>query len=393
MRESIDRFVEGGGNVAYFSGNIDGWRIHFQDGDTSFTCAKVGPGPYDSLSWVSDSNQAGDPENRTTGVSYYLAGGWWDGKRQTLGYTVQHSTHWIYEGTGLADGDVFGDDEDLPLVGYECDGADIAMRDGRAVTTGRQGTPSTFQVLGLAKLGPGWVKFRDGAAATMGVYTSRGGGIVFQGATTDWPKVVPRNHAVASITRNVLDRLRLRAVRILGPLPGMAGRPLAFEGEVATFLADTSNVDRSDGFGYSWTVSGADASGAESGSLAFTIPQGAGPITVTVTVMDGERPVGFGSCTFEAMSRTERLRFEIVTLLREIVGPGDPSGAFAMPTLDPLLLSRGIATVNLPWMRDRATRLAEASSELLEIWSQDGTRPVIDDPRVPWKAVTGAAIK
>ena len=46
-------------------------------------------------------------------------------------------------------------------------------------------------------------------AATMGVLERRGAGTVFNGATTDWPRVVAagRSPVVEQITRNVLDRL------------------------------------------------------------------------------------------------------------------------------------------------------------------------------------------
>ena len=384
MRSSIDRFVHSGGNVAYLSGNIDGWRIHFHDDDTSFTCAKIGPGPYDSDRWDSDSNQAGNPENRTTGVSYYSAGGWWDGKRETLGYTVQHAGHWIYDKTGLGEGEVFGADEDLPLVGYECDGADLVMRDGIAIATGRQGTPSTFMILGVARLGPGWVKFRDDAAATMGVFTSPGGGIVFQAATTDWPMAVSRNEAVGHITRNVLDNLQLKAVRVLGPLPGMAGRMLAGEGETTTFVADVSTLAGQDGLHYSWRVSDAEATTGDSPSVEVQMPATSAPVTVSVTIATSTRPVAFGTRSIVPLTRIDALRFEIVNLLREMATPGDPSGAFVMTTFDPTLISRGLVTVNLPWIRDRAKRLGAVTAQLLEIWSRDGTRPVVDDPRQPW---------
>ncbi len=67
-----------------------------------------------------------DPENRLTGVSHRNGGGQWWGKREAIGYTVQHADHWIFEGTGLRDGDTFGADQ--ALIGYECDGAAISDR-------------------------------------------------------------------------------------------------------------------------------------------------------------------------------------------------------------------------------------------------------------------------
>ena len=106
---------------------------------------------------------------------------------------MQHASHWVFAGTRLRDGDEFGNDDDFPLIGYEVDGAAFRRKDGRAVVTGEMGTPRDFIILGVAELGDGWVAGKTNAAATMGMYVSPQGGVVFQGATTDWPILVPRN--------------------------------------------------------------------------------------------------------------------------------------------------------------------------------------------------------
>ena len=36
-----------------------------------------------------------------TGCSHAQAGGWWDGKRDVLGYRVQHHEHWVFEKQAL----------------------------------------------------------------------------------------------------------------------------------------------------------------------------------------------------------------------------------------------------------------------------------------------------
>ncbi len=392
IRSRIDAFIDRGGNVAFFSGNIDGWRIHLEDFDTAIVCAKAAsPGGAQATAsasanqpardWEHDSNQSTNPENRTTGVSYYRAGGWWDGKRETLGYTVQHSGHWAYAGTGLSDGDTFGDDDAMPLIGYECDGAAYGMRDGYAFPTGVDGTPGNFFILGLARLGPGWRTYSSDAVATMGSYTSDAGGIVFQGATTDWPKVVSRNREVETITRNVLDRLSLNSVRVLGPLPGHYGRLLAERGKAADFVVDVTRFEAPSRPAYRWQISGGSPVTTESPRVELLIPDDAKAVTVTVEVLDSGRPVGFGSTTFAPMSEVDSLRLEIVMLLREMSMPGDPSGSLVAATSDPLTASRAIVTINLPGLADRSVRLAEVSRQLLEIWSRDGSRPVVADPR------------
>jgi len=208
MRRNVEAFVETGGNVAFFSGNICWWRVHLADGNSTLVC--------DKTSGADDNRKRDqwfdfDPENRLTGVSHRNGGGHWWGRRDPLGYTVQHATHWIFEGTGLRDGDVFGADH--ALVGYECDGAAVSDRpdeNGFVVPRHDDGTPETFTILGIGRLGPEWAQdpegFPGGRTATMGIYNNNG--IVFTAATTDWPRVLAAGepHA-ARITENVLRRL------------------------------------------------------------------------------------------------------------------------------------------------------------------------------------------
>ena len=198
-------YVQIGGNAAFFSANTCWWRIQYTDNNTAIVCNKLG---FDNW-W-----RSGAPENTLTGVSYRNAGGWWDGPRDAVGYTVQHADHWVYNGTGLTNGQTFGANEHL--VGYECDGA-YYHRDsqGNAVPTGTDGTPTNFLILGLGgPLSSSWEELptRESAstgpyAATLGLYV--GNGTVFTCATVDWARVLgmKTNAAVDQITRNVVSRL------------------------------------------------------------------------------------------------------------------------------------------------------------------------------------------
>jgi hypothetical protein len=376
MRGRIEAFIRRGGNVAFFSGNICGYRIHFVDDDTAFSCAKVRPSGKDRGTWEVDHWADVRPENGVTGTGFRQAGGWWDGRRDTVGYTVQHAAHWVYQGTGLRDGDVFGADPAFPLVGYEADGATFTRKDGLAVVTGEQDTPLTFFILGIAELGEGWVRSSPHAAATMGLYTSDRGGIVFNGATTDWPCLVGRNDHVARITRNVLDRLRLRAVPVIGPLPTRHGRMLAVAGEPASFHVDTAGLaggseeDRR----YVWQVladgaAPASPRGSAGGGLTFEarMPPRPGPVTVTVTVVERDRPVAFGTLTFVSVSPEAALKAEVTALLREMVMPGEPSNPLVHPTAEPASrtwMLQSTEGVRLPWLEARAARLAEVVRRL-----------------------------
>jgi hypothetical protein len=206
-RSNLEAFVARGKNLAFFSGNTCWWKVSLCDGNTGFTCNKVG----DADQWRNSPN----PEAKLLGVTYANAGGWWDGERTKVGFTVQNSDHWVYSGTGLAEGATFGQEE--AIVGFECDGAKLAKdRSGKFVPSHEDGCPSTFVILGVGQLDGSWQgkgRERRGEAATMGVWADAGKGTIFAAPTTDWARVLnvggptPARKVVDRITRNVLDRL------------------------------------------------------------------------------------------------------------------------------------------------------------------------------------------
>jgi hypothetical protein len=208
MRRNVAKFVENGGNVAFLSGNTCWWRVHLVECNTAFVCDKSKHSGDDQRY---DLWFRFDPENRLTGVSHRNGGGQWWGKREAIGYTVQHADHWVFKGTGLRDGDTFGADH--ALVGYECDGASISDRPdehGFAFPRHNDGTPETFIILGIGRLGPEWAQdpehFPGGRTATMGIYVNNG--VVFTAATTDWPRVLASGAPlIEKITENLLHHL------------------------------------------------------------------------------------------------------------------------------------------------------------------------------------------
>ncbi len=207
MRDAVEAHVAGGRNAAFFSGNTAWWRVVFDD-ETTFRRVHHWwePGPDGRVR----------PENTLLGVSFRNGGERdRDEHPEPVGFRVQHADSWVYEGTGLRNGDVLGGAREDYLVGYECDGAHFDRADfspddlaaGRPVRpSGADGTPRDFTILGVGDLaGRGW-GFGNGAA-TMGLHSP--GGTVFTASTTDWVRVLTdgRSPAVERITRNVLDRL------------------------------------------------------------------------------------------------------------------------------------------------------------------------------------------
>ncbi|WP_208649065.1 N,N-dimethylformamidase beta subunit family domain-containing protein [Mycobacterium innocens] len=315
MRQAAEDFVRRGGNIAFFSGNTSWWRVDLTDnGDLTAVHPPVSH-PGGGNWWRTR------PENRLTGVSYRHGGGWWDGPREPLGYTVQHAGHWVYGGLNLRTGDVFGSTE--RLVGYECDGAVVEPGPGgRLRAAGTDGTPAELAVLGTARLGEGWQDRPAGPAATavLGAYTDTG--TVFTCGTTDWPRLLAQGDpVVTAITRNVLGRLAGQGARVLGPFPARHGRWLVVAGQDATFQVDLRGP-APEGTTFTWTIAVGDCPAKKvPGALTcqLAVPDVADLLTVTVTVTSPDGQTSFGWTTQPILSAAEFAQIDVLCRLRDLV--------------------------------------------------------------------------
>ena len=223
MRDHLEAFIGGGGNVAFFSGNTCCWQVRSEDGGRALACWKqayrddplFATGDHRLLSTLWSHYLVNRPENRLTGVGF-LYGGYRKSHGQFMTepaeFTVHRPDHWLFEGTGVKRGDVFGGKD--TVVGYECDGCELEWKDGLPAPTHRDGTPKNFTVVATcpAKWHPDdcewyerWEKGRVGNAV-VGTYTA--GGTVVTVGTTDWAHGLRGNDpVVVRVTRNVLDRL------------------------------------------------------------------------------------------------------------------------------------------------------------------------------------------
>jgi hypothetical protein len=187
-----------------------------------------------------------------TGVSYRGGAGWYDPpiipERRFRGYTVTNASHWVFNGTGLANGDTFGAGTSVEntILGYETD----------AGNPGENGTPADFVVLATADLSdwPGshghvpavgtavirnvdgqwvadtftapdqqdWINSGYGhpGAATMGIY-QRNGTVITVG-TSNWAgglSSAGKWEPVDQITKNILTTLCPSSPAQLVPMP------------------------------------------------------------------------------------------------------------------------------------------------------------------------------
>ena len=253
MRDNLERFIAAGGNAAFFSGNTCCWQVRFEDeGNTMVTYKEdyqqdpeFASGRHHLVSTLWSHPLVGRPENQLTGVGFPMGGyhRFFDQYRDQRGeHTVRLADHWIFDGTGLTEGDTFGGSDappnivwedvrlaeralaggprgnydDAPIIGYECDGCAFEEIDGYPVSTGADGTPESFVI--LAQCHARWTRHEvthpvfleagvstKGGRATMGVYVE--GGTVFTAGTTDWAYGLNHDLAVQRITRNILERL------------------------------------------------------------------------------------------------------------------------------------------------------------------------------------------
>ena len=241
MRDHLEQFISNGGNVAFFSGNTCCWQVRTEDDGRTLVSYKFAyeqdpvfkTGDHRLLTALWSDPLIGRPENQLTGVGFTYGGynGSWGQFMSGPGsgtYTVHRPDHWLFAGTALKEGETFG--RKSHIAGYECDGGEFVLQNGRPVPTGRDGTPEDFTILATAParwsgkdagslssarrlrqaLPPGDTVpdnylDRDGSAV-VGLYT-RGGTVVTVGSC-DWSDGLQAGDRVVNrIVRNVLDRL------------------------------------------------------------------------------------------------------------------------------------------------------------------------------------------
>lgn len=235
---NLTNYRNAGGNIAFLAGNTCCWRVRYGEWDpvlkipTSFRCNK-GPNPEDvngpDAWWVIGQldNQLVGAGSRNVAITADVQGpfaGYPQGQSggyvipPSPGYQVQNTSYWIFDNSGLSDGDVIGygnpgynqtsAGETIVenLIGYEANGARL-VDSGSGTLAYTDGTPANFVLLGIGQTTPytpavskgmGWWAFtREGDvpgsptgifAATMGCYSSYG--MVFTGSTIHWVMIL-----------------------------------------------------------------------------------------------------------------------------------------------------------------------------------------------------------
>lgn len=224
MRDAVEDFVTGGGNLAILSGNTCWWQIRLEDDGRTMVCYRdpvldpVAATDPRRVTTEWSSPLINRPENTLTGLGFRRGAGCWTSfahfAQET--YRVAFADHWVFAGTGLRDGDRFG----RGAVGYEVDAAELEWVGGVPRATGRDGTPPSFTVLGTADLRH-WREYGQGGRTTVGVF-ELGAGRVFNTGSIGWgPKLGdPVLHRIVdNVVRRFTEPRDDSRWEALGPAP------------------------------------------------------------------------------------------------------------------------------------------------------------------------------
>jgi hypothetical protein len=198
-RDALERAIGGGLSAAFLSANSVYWQIRLEPGRTTgeprrtIVSYKKRSSTLDPLrGTVLETTRWRDPpvnrpENALLGVMYTA----W--LQRDAAWVVRNAAHWVYEGTGVRDGDqIHG------IVGYETD---------RTVNNASWPTPPGTETISHSPVVDvsGRAEFQEGA-----VRDTPAGGFVFAAGTIQWSWGLARNGIadarVQRITENVLRR-------------------------------------------------------------------------------------------------------------------------------------------------------------------------------------------
>jgi hypothetical protein len=379
MRRRILEFVDRGGNVCFFAGDVACFEVELGAAGDRLFCRKMAGGGPDGAAGgqIGALWHVNDPEDWLTLSSGAYGGGWWDGRRAIDGYHAVNPAHWAFEGVEFPPGGITGGDA-TPVIGYETDGVRLErVSSPPRLSEHRKGGGGGRSLLALARLSAGWVAGPDQANAAMMIRTAPSGGMTFSVGTTDWPLALA-DDAVGRITQNVVSKLASRSLVIHGPV--FSADESVGEGELVGA-----------GIRVRWYLDGGQASSLGLQDIRWQITPGgsltadvSGPLitttsadedrwlTVTATAVTAAGQPCFGSRTVRVADTEEYLRRRIVRALNAIANPDEQGGALVDQHASEATLADRVIPVRLPWVSKYAETLTELMAQLTEIWTANG---------------------
>jgi hypothetical protein len=203
MRQHLTTWRDAGKDLAFFDANNIYWQIRYEPGPDGtpnrvivcFKSAALDPmstsgTPHLTTVKFRDA-PVNQPENELLGTMFDNALGF----GHAVPWVVSNASHWIYQGTGLQNGD------SIPkLVGYEFD---------RAWANGMQ--PPNLEIIATSPVV--FPALYINSVHHAAVYVAQSGAYVFNAGTNYWPYFlfgswdIPQDARVEQMTRNILNRM------------------------------------------------------------------------------------------------------------------------------------------------------------------------------------------
>jgi hypothetical protein len=182
MYRAVKRWVfERGGRLMYLGGNGLNCKVEFLEGGRAMRCLNSWPGGYESRFHYQVESEA-----NLLGVVFSDAGA-----MTSAPYEVQSPEHWVFAGTGLARGDLFG-----TRILHQRYGEGASGHETDKVS------PSSPKNLVLLARG----KNPDNGGAELVYFETSSGGAVFSAGSITYPTALLCDGLTATITANVLKR-------------------------------------------------------------------------------------------------------------------------------------------------------------------------------------------
>lgn len=379
MRRRLLEFVDRGGNACFFAGDVACFEVEFSASGDRLFCAKMAGGSPegDGSGRIGALWHVNDPHDWLTMSSGAWGGGWWDGRRAIEAYQPIVPSHWIFDGVDIPPEGITGG-AGTPVIGYETDGVRLERAgDPPRLSEHRKGGSGGRVLLALAKLSAGWVAGYDQANAAIMIRTAPSGGMVFSVGTTDWPLALGADGPVSQITRNVIGRLRQRALVIHGPVCAEgeyigAGEMVGAGQQVSWYLdgGQRAEVGLSDP---QWSIAGGQhRPGGSPAHVITTSADGEAWLTVSATASDASGQACFGSRTVRVAGTEEYLRRRIIRRLDALAHPDEQGGALVDQHASEAELAERVIPVRLGWIQQHAEVLGALVTELEARWTADG---------------------
>jgi hypothetical protein len=377
MRRRVLQFVDRGGSMCFFAGDVACFMIEYSEaGDRLFSPKMNGESPEVASRLTGALWHVHDPQDWLTLNSGAFGGGWWDGRRSIAAYQPVIADHWIFDGVEIPAEGISGGD-DTPIIGYETDGVRLERAsDPPRMSEHRKGGSGGRTLLAVGKLSAGWVAGYEQANAAIVIRTAKSGGMTFSVGTTDWSLGLA-DPAVSQITANVIDRLKCRPLQIRGPVCAegeyIGEGEMVGAGQAVSWYLDGGQFAAEGLTGVRWKVSGGTTTPGSSPAHIGTVSSDDDAyLTVTATASDRHGTEYFGSRTVRVAGTEEYLRRQIIRALDAMAFPDEQGGALVDQGASESELADRVIPVRLGWIKEYADKLTSLVADLEDRWTANG---------------------